>query len=172
MSTDTSEDSEDPEDPEDSEEESEEEEISLKDVKDKLSELNDRDVPGRIDRGLPVSVKDWSTMQDIREDFEPYFTKEKESGCRMTDGVKQLSEYIDKELTGLPSYEKESPSQQPEENERTSKRIKISDLLEDPKEEEEENSKEKNSVPDSSNPPSEGSGQKILGDIANWFSDS
>lgn len=91
----------------------------------KIEELINKGVIDRVDNGLPVSVKDFNDLQDIKEEYESYF--DEESGNNNRQGVKEIYEYLGEELASMPKNNKED-SNLPLENE--NKKIKTDDNTE------------------------------------------
>lgn len=89
ISSDNVEDNEDTDDSEDYGE-------TVAETKAKLEELKNNKTIERVENGLPVSTKNWIALQDIKQDYESYF--DEESGNSLSEGMKQLEEYLDEEL--------------------------------------------------------------------------
>ncbi len=85
----------------DNSDEEEEDEELLKNTKLKIDELKRNNTMDRIEKGLPVSRKDWEAVEEIKQEYESYF--DEESGNKVSEGMKELDEYIEEELSALTS---------------------------------------------------------------------
>ena len=75
-------------------------------TKSKIKDLIDRGVIDRVERGLPVSHKDFKELEGIKRDHEAYF--DEESDNTLKGGLSEVAEYLEEEIASL---SKSRPSQ-------------------------------------------------------------
>jgi len=73
----------------------------LKHTKSQVKELIDKKVGDRLDNQQLVPTKDLKTLEEIKEEFDSYF--DEESGNTIKEGLEQVDEYLDGELSLLSS---------------------------------------------------------------------
>lgn len=95
-------------------------------TKGKIKDLIDRGVIDRVDNGLPVSHKDFKDLEEIKKEYDSYFDEESDNTIK--EGLKEVTEYLEEEITSL---SKNNPSEglntSPEDE---SKRRKVDDSTE------------------------------------------
>jgi hypothetical protein len=69
-------------------------------TKSKIKELTDKGVIDRVERGLPVSHKDFKDLENIKQEYGSYF--DDDSGNTLKEGMEEVSEYLEEELGSLP----------------------------------------------------------------------
>ncbi len=69
-------------------------------TKEKIKDLIDRGIIGRIDNKLPVSTKDFKVYQDIKEEFSSFFDEDEEEAHKNTgtESLEQIAEYLEDEI--------------------------------------------------------------------------
>ena len=81
-------------------------------TKDKIKDLMDKGVIDRVDNRLPVSHKDFKDLEEIKKEYDSYF--DEESGNTTGEGLKEVIEYLEEEITSLsknnPSGDLNTPS--------------------------------------------------------------
>jgi hypothetical protein len=112
---------------EDSNKETMEELEDMNRIKSKIKDLKDRGVIDRVEEGLPVPVKDFKELENIRKEFDSYF--DKESGNTLKEGLDEVIDYLDDEIIGITeSIQPESTSTSEEDS---SKKRKIDNSIDD-----------------------------------------
>jgi hypothetical protein len=94
-----------------------------------IKDLKDKGVIDRVEQGLPVRPKDFSKLQEIKEEYESYF--DKESGNSLNEGIKEVEEYLDEELESLTRNISDLNIDKPVEEEGRSKKTRVDDDAEE-----------------------------------------
>ena len=79
------------------------EEVSKEKINDHLKNMADR-----VDKGLPISVKDYKTLEDIKEAFPTFFDEDSGNSSNKREGLEQLLDYLDYEFESQPNDKKAS----------------------------------------------------------------
>jgi len=90
-------------------------------TKSKIKDLKDKGVIDRIDRGLPVSHKDFQDVENIKKEYDSYF--DEDSGNTLGEGLSQVDEYLQEEIDGLKDSSSSVASSQPLEDESKKRRV-------------------------------------------------
>lgn len=98
---------------------------SLNETLGKLKDLEQKDVGGRLDKGLPVRPKDYKEAKDLQDEFPDFFDEDSGNSENKKQGYSELKEYIEGELNALPSTKETSAVEQS--NDRYEKKPKPSD---------------------------------------------
>lgn len=98
---------------------------SLNEILGKLKGLEEKDVGGRLDKGLPVRPKDYKEAKDLQDEFPSFFDEDSGNSENKKQGYSELKEYIEAELDALPSTKETSAVEQS--NSRNEKKPKPSD---------------------------------------------
>jgi len=92
-------------------------------TKSKIKDLIDKGVIDRVNRGLPVSHKDFKSLEDIKKEYDSYF--DEDSGNTVKEGLEEVAEYLEEEITSLSRKKPSQDLNTPLEDE--SKKRKIDD---------------------------------------------
>jgi len=83
-------------------------------IKSKIKDLTDKGVIDRVERGQPVSHKDFKDLQEIKEEFESYF--DEDSGNSLKEGLEEVVGYLEEEINSLSENNPSEGSSTPVEN--------------------------------------------------------
>ena len=87
-------------DPTEEEEEAAEEMDDIAETQSRIKELLGKGVAERVDRGLPVPVKDFKSLQEIKEEYASYFDEESGNDT-VSDALKEVDVYLEEEFGKL-----------------------------------------------------------------------
>ncbi len=93
-------------------------------TKSTIKDLIERGVIGRVERGLPVSHKDFKDLEEIKKEYDSYF--DEDSGNTVKEGMEEVAEYLNEEIASLSKNNSSEGSNAASENESKKRKVEES----------------------------------------------